>query len=251
MPTLAPHVAPKLTPGGGGRGPTPRGPRGGGGGGGGRGDGDRAPDYTWRLSKYRMGLFFTIASITMIFMALTTLYMARRAGSRYDVLTGEFLTDWIPVSLPIRLLLCNTAVLLLSSFTVEKARRAAVLEAALIPASRIPGIALIRETSIHWVRATTALGFGFLAGQWFAWRQLAAHGTLVSTGPASSFVYILTGAHAVHLAGGLIVLVYACVAPLLHRSIEARRITIDVTAIYWHYMGALWIYILALLCFLH
>jgi cytochrome c oxidase subunit 3 len=62
-------------------------------------------------------------------------------------------------------------------------------------------------------------------------------------------VYLLTGTHAVHLAGGLLVLLYATATGFLHRSVEGRRIVVDVTAWYWHFMAFVWIYVFALLEF--
>jgi cytochrome c oxidase subunit III len=69
----------------------------------------------------------------------------------------------------------------------------------------------------------------------------------MSTNPSSSFVYLLTVTHAVHLAGGLIALLWAASSSLLHKPVEARRIAVDITAWYWHFMLVLWIYIFALL----
>jgi cytochrome c oxidase subunit 3 len=61
---------------------------------------------------------------------------------------------------------------------------------------------------------------------------------------------LLTAAHAVHLAGGIVALLWAAVmTSLLHRPVEGRRIVVDVTAWYWHFMAVLWIYVFALLGF--
>jgi cytochrome c oxidase subunit 3 len=94
---------------------------------------------------------------------------------------------------------------------------------------------------------TIALGLLFLFGQWMAWKQLAANGFYVATTPSSSFVYLLTGAHAVHLMGGVLALLVAGLFALLHRSVATRSIVVDVTGWYWHFMAALWVYIFALL----
>jgi cytochrome c oxidase subunit 3 len=93
------------------------------------------------------------------------------------------------------------------------------------------------------------LGGGFLTGQWIAWRLLADRGFYLATSPSSSFVYLLTATHAVHLMGGILVLLYAAAGSLLHKPVEARRIVVDVTAWYWHFMFLLWVYIFALMWF--
>jgi cytochrome c oxidase subunit 3 len=53
----------------------------------------------------------------------------------------------------------------------------------------------------------------------------------------------------VHLAGGIVALLWAAATALLHRSVESRRIVVDITAWYWHFMAVLWIYVFALLGF--
>jgi cytochrome c oxidase subunit 3 len=98
---------------------------------------------------------------------------------------------------------------------------------------------------------TLLLGLGFLASQLFAWRQLAAQGLYISTHPHSSFFYVLTGTHGVHIAGGLLALVFLwrrSQRPLDDAGLIAKRqAAADAVAIYWHFMGALWIYLFLLL----
>jgi cytochrome c oxidase subunit III len=137
--------------------------------------------------------------------------------------------------------------LLASSITIEMARRSVAREMVLAPVRSIPGIALDREFRIPWLGITIALGLLFLFGQWAAWTALQDHGFHVFSGVPSPFFFILTGAHAIHLAGGVAVLLYAGVTSLIRRSVEHRRIVIEVAAWYWHFMGVLWIYIFALL----
>jgi cytochrome c oxidase subunit 3 len=142
----------------------------------------------------------------------------------------------------------NTAVLLISSVTMERARRAIIRKAALAPVSSIPGVSLGDEKSFPWLGITVVLGMGFLMGQFLVWRILHERHVFVNTGPSSSFAYLLFGTHAVHLAGGVIALMYAaCTSWLLRKPVEAQRIAVDVTAWYWHFMALLWIYIVVLL----
>src|SRR5208283_5054994 len=156
---------------------------------------------------------------------------------------------WIPVRLPWTLLLGNTAVLILSSFAIDRARRAITREAALAPVQLIPGISLGDERRFPWLALTTVLGLLFLAGQLLVWKQLSAAGFHLTGGTSSSFVYILTAMHGLHLAGGVLALLCATVAAVLHRPAETRRIMVDITSWYWHCMTGLWIYILVLFLF--
>jgi cytochrome c oxidase subunit 3 len=151
--------------------------------------------------------------------------------------------------LPWTLLLANTAVLVVSSITIELARREITREAALAPVQSIPGISLGDERRVPWLALTTVLGLVFLAGQLFVWSKLSAAGFHLAGGTSSSFVYILTAMHGLHLAGGVLALLFADVASVLHRPVETRRIVVDITSWYWHCMTGLWIYILILFSF--
>jgi cytochrome c oxidase subunit 3 len=119
----------------------------------------------------------------------------------------------------------------------------------LAPVGSIPGVSLGSERSFPWLGITVLLGFGFLIGQWLAWGELHNRGFYVNTNPSSSFAFLLTITHAVHLTGGIIALLWAASSSLLHKPVESRRIVVDITAWYWHFMAVLWLYIFALLTF--
>jgi cytochrome c oxidase subunit 3 len=219
------------------------------GGGDGGGPDPGSPDYGARLRRARLGLAVALTPIMMLFVAFTSAYIVRQGLPTFDPNTNTVVHDWIPVRLPTLLFLVNTCVLLLSSVTIERARRQLARQVALEPVQSIPGVSLGTERKFPWLALTIILGLCFLAGQWLAWSDLAARGFYVATGPSSSFVYLLTGAHAVHLVGGILALLAAGVSVLLNRPLASRRIVVDVTAWYWHFMALLWIYILALLEF--
>ena len=203
------------------------------------------------MRRARLGLAVALTPITMLFVAFTSAYIVRQGLPTFDPHTNTVVHDWIPVPLPTLLFLVNTCVLLLSSVTIEYARRQLARQVALEPVQSIPGVSLGTERKFPWLALTIVLGLCFLAGQWLAWSDLASRGFYVATGPSSSFVYLLTGAHAVHLFGGILALLAAGAAVVFNRPLAARRIVVDVTAWYWHFMALLWIYILALLEFAH
>jgi len=170
-----------------------------------------------------------LASILMLFIALTSAYIVRGVPA----LSGGD-SDWLPLTMP-PILWVNTAVLLLSSVSIELARRT-----------------LKRNEYGRfkaWISLTTALGVLFLVGQLIAWRQLAAQGVFINSHPHSSFFYLLTSLHGVHLLGGVIALAYVTLAALRMRIGFKRRTAVDVTSIYWHFMDGLWIYLFGLLFF--
>jgi cytochrome c oxidase subunit 3 len=217
------------------------------------GDGDHGsrpgmPDYATRLRRARLGLLVALTPVLMLFVSFTSAYVVRQGLPTLDPRTNTLVRDWIPVTLP-RLLLINTGVLIVSSVSMELARRQLKRQVAPAPAATGPGVSVSGRTRIPWLSMTLVLGFAFLLGQWMAWRQLAANGFYVATTPSSSFVYLLTGTHAIHLMGGVLALFVAGIAALLRRSTATRSIVVDVSAWYWHFMAGLWIYILCLLEF--
>jgi cytochrome c oxidase subunit III len=204
------------------------------------------PDYPTRLRRARLGLLVALTPVLMLFVSFTSAYVVRQGLPTLDPRTNQLVRDWIPVKLP-ALLMVNTVVLLLSSVGMELARRQTKLAAAAATAKQVRAVPVSAEAKTPWLAMTIALGVLFLFGQWMAWKQLAANGFYVSTTPSSSFVYLLTGAHAVHLMGGVLALLVAGAFALLHRSVTTRSIVVDVTGWYWHFMAALWVYIFALL----
>ncbi len=210
-------------------------------------DGSGKPDYPTRLRRARLGLLVALTPILMVFVSFTSAYIVRQGLPTLDPQTNLLVKDWIPVKPP-TLLLVNTFVLLLSSLGMELARRQFRGEEALAPAGTDSEVSS-SENKMPWLAMTLILGLLFLFGQWTAWRQLAASGFYVSSTPSSSFVYLLTGTHAVHLMGGVLALFVASIAALFRRAVATRSIVIDVTAWYWHFMAGLWVYILCLLEF--
>jgi cytochrome c oxidase subunit 3 len=205
------------------------------------GHGDSVPA---RLRRARLGLICGIATVCMVFISLTSAYIVRQGLPTFDGATNSYVRDWGQVDLPWLLLAINTAVLLVSSLTIELARRQAA-----VASGASPGVSPGNAKAFPWLGITVLLGIGFLAGQGLAWRELHARGFYVYTNPSSSFAFLLTITHALHLAGGMVALLWAASASLLHKPVEARRIVVDITAWYWHFMAVLWIYVFALLGF--
>src|SRR6266567_5177434 len=166
------------------------------------------PNYPTRLRRARLGLLVALTPVLMLFVSFTSAYVMRQGLPTWDTRTNQLVHDWIPVKLP-ALLWVNTLVLLVSSVGMELARRQTKVRAAAVstqPAGPAPAGA---EGKMPWLTMTIALGLLFLLGQWMAWKRLAASGFYVATTPSSSFVYLLTGAHAVHLMGGVVALLVA------------------------------------------
>jgi cytochrome c oxidase subunit III len=171
------------------------------------------------------GIWVGLAAISMSFAALTSALIVREGSS----------LDWRYFTLP-SILYLNTAILLASSVTLEIARRRI--------ASFMGGLRAQAASPARWLYASLGLGLVFVAGQYVAWQQLSSQGLYLATNPASSFFYVLTAAHALHIFGGLGGLTLAI--RRLSRGV-LKRTTLDTVARYWHFMDVLWIYLLLLL----
>jgi cytochrome c oxidase subunit 3 len=177
-------------------------------------------------NRYRIGMWVGLASVAMMFTSLSSAYIVRSASSN----------DWTPLPMP-RVLLVSTALILASSATLEAARRK--LKA---------GLSALYK---RWLLITVILGLAFLVAQLVAWRQLVRQGIYLASNPQSSFFYLMTGAHGVHLIGGLLGLLFLSLRWRRQATdqtvIVKRRAATDAVTVYWHFMDALWIYLFLLL----
>src|SRR5437764_11417791 len=164
--TISPHTV-EIEPNTGGRGPAPPSHVGLG------GDewrnnppGRRGPRE--RLRKFRVGVGLALISIFILFVGLTSAYVVRQGGGTLDEHTGVFTRDWKPVVIP-QILWLNTVLLLLSSLTIELARRQ-VFREPLVTEEWLGLGTPTRRASLPWLGLTLVLGLGFLTGQYVAWR---------------------------------------------------------------------------------
>ncbi len=249
MATLSPPVHPTRPTYGGGKGPRDRFPGGGGGGGGGD---DSRRDYYQQLRRYRLGVALALVAVFILFLTSSAIFVMRQVMGSWDIPTQSYVHNWQPIPLPVGLLAINTLVILLSSFTLERARRQAFQRAAVAGVAGIPGIRVHGDRHWPWLGTTLALGFLFILGQSIAWRQIMGRGFYVNDNPNSSFFYVVTGMHAAHLLVGILALLYAAVfIGWGLKNLERMRLALDVTAWYWHSMGLLWLFIFALLKIVH
>ena len=189
-------------------------------------------DSGYEGAQFRIGAWVLVAAVLMFFVAFTSAYMFRAS-----------MRDFVVIELP-RQLWLSTGLILTSSVTFEVAKRA----------QRRGDDAIYRL----WLSVSLALGCGFLTSQLLAWRQLVAQGVYFPTNPFSSFFYLLTGLHGLHLLGGIIGLVYLLVRALRDKrelsevraaTMKKRRAVTDAVGLYWHFMDGLWVYLFALLLF--
>ncbi len=178
-------------------------------GGGGGGD-DNQPHKPSGMGMF--GMRIALIPITVLFIATAIIYYAR---SRTGI-------NWRSVPMP-TLLWLSTALILVSSWTLERARAA------------------LRSGNygsyVRWLLRTLYLGLGFLASQALALQQLVTRGLFMRHNPHSSLFYVVTISHGAHLFGGLVALAYL----LLRSQRDGTRRVVVVTALYWHFLAGLWV----------
>lgn len=186
-----------------------------------RGDGSGDGESSFPVSKGRVGLWILLIAVIMLFAGLS---------SAYVVLRG--VPSWQNIQLP-SLLWPNTGILILSSIAIELSRRSA------------------RRNQLHqmkqWLGLSGVLGLAFLAGQLAAWQQLVKAGVYLPSTLQSSFFYILTGLHGIHLLGGIAALVAVLITGFRNRLTALKHEPLDLCATYWHFMDGLWVYLFLLL----
>ncbi len=173
-----------------------------------------------KIHPQKFALFVACASMMMMFAGLTSAYIIRQAAG-----------NWLEFTLP-RLFYINTGVILLSSVLLQASY-----------------IAFERENALLY-RVLMALGFitglAFLVLQYQAWQVMDLNGVRFDGNPSGSFVYVLSGIHALHLLGGMAALVVALMHAFLLpvRFTPRRKLRFELTLIFWHFVDVLWIYLL-------
>ena len=187
--------------------------------------GDRRLALDYAPPPSSTAIWVVLFAISMMFAAFTSALVVRKGSS----------LDWRTFTLP-PVLFLNTLTLIASSVTLEVSRRRI--------AAFMGNLQNRVESPARWLYVTLSLGMLFVVGQYIAWSQLRAQGLYLATNPSSSFFYVLTVTHAIHVLGGLGGLVY--VIRKLSKS-SLRRSTLEAASRYWHFMDLLWLYLLLLL----
>ena len=169
-------------------------------------------------------LTLLIISICMMFAAFTSAYIVRRAEG-----------NWAEFQLP-SLFLYTSIAIVLSSITMQWA----------VYAAKKDNLAQLKLM----VALTIVLGTAFLVGQWNAWATLVENNVYFggsTANPSGSFLYVLTGMHAFHIVTGLLFLIIVLISAFQYKVHSKNMLRISLCTIYWHFLGALWIYLYAFL----
>ena len=198
------------------------------------GPGGRMTASMPRPERSETGVWIGVSAIMMTFAAFTSAMIVRQGAS----------TDWQHFQLP-RILYLNTLIILASSVTlgVARWRLSAVAERLHVNSEAAKKS---YSEGIYWLYVTAALGLLFVAGQVLAWRNLRAQGLFLATNPSSSFFYVFTALHGLHLLGGIAGLFYM-IAKLGRTNGTAQTSGMSALSVYWHFMDGLWVYLFILL----
>ncbi|MGK9041016.1 cytochrome c oxidase subunit 3 [Agrobacterium deltaense] len=182
------------------------------------GDAPQMQGSSATIAKVGLGIF--LAVVGALFTLLISAYLGRMGGA-----------DWWGIPMP-GLLWVNTAALSASSLALQWAKTE------------------IRPDHRDRLNAALVTAFAtavfFVAGQFLAWRQLISAGYVLADNPSNSFFYMITGLHGLHILGGLFVLGRTAIRARSEPSSARMRLSVELCAIYWHFMLVVWLVLFAL-----
>ena len=183
------------------------------------------PEETLSMNPRKFILWLFIVSIIMLFAAMTSAYLVRRAEG-----------NWLEYDIP-SIFTYSSVVLVISSLTMHWAYLAAKKD----------NFGSLKIA----ITITFVLGAIFLYMQFQGWIELVNENVFFVGNPAGSFMYIFTGLHGFHLISGLIVLVFALVAAFRLRIHGKSLNQLEIAATYWHFLDILWLYLFFFLVYFH
>lgn len=174
------------------------------------------------MNPKKFALWLFMVSVAMLFAAWTSAYLVRR---------GE--GDWFFFELP-NLFWITSGLIIASSLSMIYASWSAKND-------NLEGL----KTGIV---TTFILGVGFLIGQWIAWGDLVANNAHFTGGNvSSSFIYVMTGFHGLHIVSGLVFLIIVMVSTFKFKVHSRNLNQLQMCATYWHFLGGLWLYLFVFL----
>ncbi|HCI58628.1 MAG: cytochrome c oxidase subunit 3 [Bacteroidetes bacterium] len=169
-------------------------------------------------------LWIAMASMVMLFAGLTSAYIVRKNEG-----------NWIEFSLP-KMFTISTIVIIISSFIIQYAVYAIKRN-------------LLNQVKIA-VITTLGLGIAFVFMQFYAWTVMVENGIHLVGNPSGSFIYVLSGMHILHLAGGIISMIVISVKSIQEKYSPKNYLGIQLGAIFWHFLDILWVYLFVFVTFI-
>jgi len=188
---------------------------------------DTSPRSEFMHPKKLVVYLFSV-SISMFFLSLSSAHIVRRAEG-----------NWLQFDMPPQLL-WSTVLIVISSVTLYLAQRAVKQDN-----QGVLKIGMI---------LTAVMAFGFCLLQYQAAGHLFDNGVIfggTESNPAGSFFYIFVWAHVFHVVFGVIYLAIVLVKSLRGVFNSGNKLSVDMFAIYWHFLMVLWVYLYLFLYFNH
>ncbi len=176
------------------------------------------------ISTFKMLLWLAMVSMVMMFAGLTSGYIVRQAES-----------NWFVFELP-EIFYLSTLFIVLSSISIQWAYHS-------VKKNRLQNL----RTGLI---ITLGLGLAFCFTQFSAWSKLVDMGVYFTGNPSGSFLYVLTGLHLLHLAGGVIYLLIVTARSLQDRYDSNNYLPVELCTIFWHFLDGLWVYLFVFLLFI-
>ena len=177
-----------------------------------------------KIHPYKMLLWVGLGSIVMMFAGLTSAYIVKKSQA-----------NWLEFELP-KLFYISTLVILISSFTIQKA----------VKKAKAGELAQYRG----FLSVTAILGLAFVILQVRGFQALEASNVALTgarSNSAGSFLLVITGLHLLHLVGGVIALVVISLRSASAKSSSNQVLPVELVATYWHFVDILWIYLFVFL----
>ena len=177
---------------------------------------------SFEFDSSRVALICFLGSITALFSSFFVAYVGRMAYGDWRILPEPPLL-WI-----------NTAVLIISSFLFQKAKNLSNK--------------FMFKNAKYYLDGCRLSAILFIAGQFKVWNELTSYGYFVDSNASFAFFYMLTGLHMFHMLGGLVVWTWS-MTQIYKTDLSYRKLksTIGSTAIYWHYLLAIWLVLFCIL----
>jgi cytochrome c oxidase subunit 3 len=188
---------------------------------------DNKMETKGKIPSSKILLWLGIASIVILFAALTSAYIVREAEG-----------NWVKFELP-SLFYFSTACILLSSIFMNMAMVAARKNAS--------------KTVQTTLGVTLLLGILFISGQFLGWKALVHEGIFFAgnkSNPSGSFLYVITGLHVAHLVAGILYLIFVFSKSFKNQITDKDLLRLELCATYWHFLGGLWVYLFLFLLFI-
>ncbi|MEY4875142.1 MAG: hypothetical protein RL708_291 [Bacteroidota bacterium] len=184
----------------------------------------------YRINPKKFALWAAIASICMFFIGITSAFIVKKGA---DIASGHWLSFKVPMPF-----YYSTAIIILSSVTLFLAKKY------FLKGNKTGYQIAMLSSSI--------LGTAFLVLQYLGWKDLVSIGIYVGgslSNPSGSFFYIISGAHAVHILGGLISMYWMTVKAVVRKTNVQSKLGMELISTYWHFVDFLWLYLFAMLLF--